>query len=204
MKNKTRLFAILAIAVGLIFISGCAEKPPLEEKTIPAPEIAVNTDPAGRISNGQMTIEGIAVREIWSRPGSMDWEDQYHVAIGIRNNAGFPVNFERVEIGFTKGENDCSYSRIHYWAYESNEPKILKPQETAFYGASTTIGNVEKLNAVSNQELKLTVRVFHDGVQINDGYVAKIPPKKELPYGHEKDSPYLLNFTPIIYGSIGC
>ena len=204
MNKRMRILAIFVIVAGLILFSGCAEKQPVKEESIAAPKVVNNPDPNGRIANDQLILKGVAVREIYSKPGEMDWEDQYHVAVGIQNNAGFPVSFERVEIEFTKGKDDCSYSRIHYWAYEFNEAKILMPQDVASYETSTTKGNVERLNAAAYQELKLTVRLFHDGVQINDGYVAAIPPKKELPYGHEKADPYSLSFVPIIYGSIGC
>jgi len=190
--------------MSMLFTIGCIEKAPVAEQNNPAPKIATNPDPAGRISNDQLILRGVAVREIYSRPGDTYWEDQYHVAVSVRNDAGFPVRFERVEIEFTKGKDDCSYSRIHYWQYEINEAKTLESKGIATYEASTTMGDMERLNAVSYQELKLTVRLFHNGVQINDGYVAQIPPKEELPYGHEKTDPYSLSFEPIIYGNIGC
>lgn len=204
MKNKTKALAILAVAVSLVFLSGCIEKQPVQEKNIPAPKINVNPDPSGRISNDQLTVHGAATKIIYSEPGQMEWQDQYHLAVSVRNNADFPVSYERAEITFTKGDNDCSYARVRYFEKEANEPRTLASGETAYFDVSTT-NSAQRLESVSRQELKLTVRLFHNGVQINDGYVAKIPPKKELPSEYENQAaPYALNFEPIISGPIGC
>lgn len=202
MKNKTKLFAIFAIGVSLIFVSGCVQEKLADQdggsaaksRQNPAP-ITTNPDINGQVENSLLTLTGTAARdESLSIEDRSTIEHQYYIKFTVRNDAPFPVVYEKVKVTFTRGSDSCDYFRNQFWVMDIEKAERIAPGQEKEYEFDTLIGNNGQLDAYSRLELKLTVIFYHGKTDLNEGYEVKVPPKLKLPFKYGEE-PYSLNFT---------